>query len=215
MSPTQGRRSSGDVTRLLQEASAGNRTAFDQLVPLVYVELHRIASNRIRAEPVGHTLTPTALVHEAYLQLVAQDRAQWHSRAHFFAVAAQAMRRILINYAKMKDRLKRGGGDLPIDLDAAEAMGATAIGFADDRMEDLLSLDAALTELRGFNPEGADVVEYRFFGGLQFKEIAEVAGVSEVTVRRRWTTARAWLRRALGQDNSFSSLAAIGLSEEE
>jgi RNA polymerase sigma-70 factor (ECF subfamily) len=214
MSAPQGRRSSGDVTRLLHEASAGNRTAFDQLVPLVYDELHRIAANRIRAEPVGHTLSPTALVHEAYLQLVAQDRAQWHSRAHFFAVAAQAMRRILINYAKMKDRQKRGGGDVPIDLDAAEAMGATATGFSNDQAEDLLTLDAALEELRAFNPEGADVVEYRFFGGLQFKEIAEVAGVSEVTVRRRWTTARAWLRRALGAGNSFSALAVIGSAEE-
>lgn len=209
MSPAQGRRSSGEVTRLLHEASAGNRTAFDQLVPLVYDELHRIASNRIRAEPVGHTLTPTALVHEAYLQLVAQDRAQWHSRAHFFAVAAQAMRRVLINYAKMKDRLKRGGGTIPIDLDAAEAMGATAVGFSDDQAEDLLTLDAALHELRAFNPEGAAIVEYRFFGGLQFREIAEVSGVSEVTVRRRWTTARAWLRRALGADNSFSTLAGV------
>jgi len=206
----QGRRSSGEVTRLLHEASAGNRTAFDQLVPFVYDELHRIASNRIRAEPVGHTLTPTALVHEAYLQMVAQDRAQWHSRAHFFAVAAQAMRRVLINYAKMKDRLKRGGGSIPIDLDAAEAMGATAVGFSDDQAEDLLMLDAALDELRAFNPDGAAIVEYRFFGGLQFREIAEVTGVSEVTVRRRWTTARAWLRRALGAENSFSTLAVAG-----
>ena len=215
MSAAQGRRSSGDVTRLLHEASAGNKTAFDQLVPLVYEELYRIASNRIRAEPVGHTLSPTALVHEAYLQLVSQDRTQWHSRAHFFAVAAQAMRRILINYAKMKDRLKRGGGDIPMDLDAAEAMGATAIAFADDHAEDLLTLDAALDELRGFNPDGANVVEYRFFGGMQFKEIAEVTGVSEVTARRRWTTARAWLRRALGADSSFSPLAMMGGTETE
>jgi RNA polymerase sigma factor (TIGR02999 family) len=214
MSATQGRRSSGEVTRLLHEVSAGNRTAFDQLVPLVYDELHRIATNRIRAEPVGHTLTPTALVHEAYLQMVQQDRAQWHSRAHFFAVAAQAMRRILINYAKMKDRLKRGGGSVPIDLDVAEAMGATAVGFRDDQAEDLLTLDAALDELRSFNPDGAAVVEYRFFGGLQFKEIAEVTGVSEVTVRRRWTTARAWLRRALGEGNSFSGLAMAGASND-
>ena len=210
MSAAQDRRSSGDVTRLLHEASSGNKSAFDQLVPLVYEELYRIASNRIRAEPVGHTLTPTALVNEAYLQLVAQDRTQWHSRAQFFAVAAQAMRRILINYAKMKDRLKRGGGDIPMDLDAAEAMGATAISFADDHAEDLLTLDSALEELREFNPDGARVVECRFFGGMQFKEIAEVAGVSEVTVRRRWTTARAWLRRALGADNSFSPLAVMG-----
>jgi RNA polymerase sigma-70 factor (ECF subfamily) len=213
MSPTSGRASSGEITRLLHEASAGNKVAFDQLVPLVYDELHRIASNRIRVEPVGHTLTPTALVHEAYLALVVQDRAQWHSRSHFFAVAAQAMRRILINYAKMKERLKRGGGDIAIDLDAAESMGATAIPFSDHQTEDLLTLDAALDELRSFNPEGAAIVEYRFFGGLQFREIAEVSGVSEVTVRRRWTTARAWLRRALGADNSFSEAVAMGADD--
>lgn len=212
MSPTPAR-SSGEITRLLHEASEGNKVAFDELVPLVYEELHRIAANRIRAEPAGHTLSPTALVHEAYLQLVVQDRAQWHSRAHFFAVAAQAMRRILINYAKMKDRLKRGGGDVPMDLNVAEAMGATAIPFSDDQTEDLLTLDTALEELRSFNPEGADIVDYRFFGGLQFREIAEVTGVSEVTVRRRWATARAWLRRALGADSSFSNLTALGAGD--
>ena len=213
MSPTSGPRSSGEITRLLREASSGNRIAFNELVPLVYGELHRIASNRIRAEPAGHTLSPTALVHEAYLLLVAQDRAQWHSRAHFFAVAAQAMRRILINYAKMKERLKRGGGDVPMTLDAAEAMGATAIPFSDDQAEDLLTLDAALHELRSFNPEGADVVDYRFFGGLQFREIAEVTGVSEVTVRRRWTASRAWLRRALGANSSFTTVSAAGVED--
>lgn len=211
--PPPGSRSAGEITRLLHAASGGNRVAFDELVPLVYDELHRIATNRIRAEPVGHTLSPTALVHEAYLQLVVQDRAQWHSRAHFFAVAAQAMRRILINYAKMKDRLKRGAGSVPMDLESAEAIGATAIPVSDDQAEDLLTLDAALEELRSFNPEGADIVDYRFFGGLQFKEIAEVTGVSEVTVRRRWSAARAWLRRALGADSSFSALAGAGMEE--
>ena len=207
-------RTSGEITRLLHEASAGNRIAFDQLVPLVYGELHRIAANRIRAEPVGHTLTPTALVHEAYLQLVAQDRTEWHSRAHFFAVAAQAMRRILINYAKMKDRLKRGGGAIQVDLDVAEADGATALSFTDEQTDDLIALDEALEELRVFNTEGAAVVEYRFFGGMQFREIAEVVGVSEVTVRRRWTSARAWLRSTLGPHNAWRSLAATEAGEE-
>lgn len=191
-------RSSGEITRLLREASSGNRAAFDRLVPLVYDELHRIADNRLRSEASGHTLTPTALVHEAYLQLVAQDRTEWHSRSHFFAIAAQVMRRILINYAKMKQALKRGEGVTHVDLAAAEHLGALAI--TDRQSDELLALDDALTQLRAFNPEGADVVEYHFFGGLGFREIAEVMGVSEVTTRRRWTAARAWLRGALRDD---------------
>jgi RNA polymerase sigma factor (TIGR02999 family) len=184
----------GPITQLLQQASSGNRAAFNDLVPLVYDELHAIAQRRIRLEPTGHTLTPTALVHEAYLQLVGQDRAEWHSRSHFFAVAALAMRRILINYAKTRARKKRGGGQVAIDLDAAEQMGATAVPFNDEQADELIALDAALTKMREFNQDGADIVEYRFFGGLQFKEIADVLGVSEVTVRRRWGAARAWLK---------------------
>lgn len=187
----------GEITRLLRQASAGNKAAFDQLVPLVYDELHRIASGRLKLESAGHTLTPTALVHEAYLQLVAQDRADWQSRSHFFAVAALAMRRILINYAKAKARQKRGGGAVRVDLDVAERLGETAVPLSDEQADELIALDAALAQLRTFNEEGADVVEYRFFGGLQFKEIAEVLGVSEVTVRRRWAAARAWLRREM------------------
>ena len=185
----------GEITRLLGRAAQGNRKAFDDLVPLVYDELHRIATNRLKAEAVGHTLTPTALVNEAYLQLSQQDRTEWNSRAHFFAVAALAMRRILINYAKMSKRQKRGGGAIRVDLDDADRRGETAIGFADSQADQLIALDEALTRMRAFNEEGADVVSYHFFGGLQFKEIAEVLGVSEVTVRRRWSAARAWLRR--------------------
>lgn len=193
------RHSRGEITRLLQQASSGHRASFNELVPLVYEELRRIAAGRLQAEPSGHTLTPTALVHEAYLQLLAQDRTEWHSRAHFYAVAALAMRRILINYAKSRTRQKRGGGAVQVDLDAAERIGATAIlPFGDEEAEALIALDEALTRLREFNEEGAEVVAYRFFGGLQFKEIAEVTGVSEVTVRRRWTAARAWLKGAIG-----------------
>jgi RNA polymerase sigma-70 factor (ECF subfamily) len=188
----------GEITRLLQQASSGNRASFNELVPLVYDELHKIADGRLRMENAGHTLTPTALVHEAYLQLVGQDRAEWHSRSHFFAVAALAMRRILINHAKARTRQKRGGGVVAVDLEAAENIGATAIvPFSDDQAEELIELDAALTRLRKFNGEGAEIIEYHFFGGLQFKEIAEVVGVSEVTVRRRWTAARAWLKQEI------------------
>jgi|SRR5881394_1097043 len=186
----------GEITRLLGQASKGNKAAFDELVPLVYDELHRIASGRLRLESDGHTLTPTGLVNEAYIALVAQDRTEWESRAHFFAVAALAMRRILINHAKSHARQKRGGGAVRVDLDVAEKLGETAI-FNDEQSDELIALDVALTKLVEFNEQGAQIVEYRFFGGLQFKEIAEVTGVSEVTVRRRWTAARAWLRQEL------------------
>ncbi|MDQ8165594.1 MAG: ECF-type sigma factor [Gemmatimonadota bacterium] len=186
----------GEITRLLGLASRGNAQAFNDLVPFVYDELHAIAARRLNAEDGGHTLTPTALVHEAYLQLVEQDRTEWQSRAHFFAVAAMAMRRILVTHARSRARHKRGAGVVPMDLDTAERMGVTAM-IADEQSDQLIALDSALTDLKAFNESGASVVEYRFFGGLQFKEIAEVLGVSEITARRRWTVARAWLRREM------------------
>jgi RNA polymerase sigma-70 factor, ECF subfamily len=193
--PTHAR---GEITRLLQQASSGDRASFNQLVPLVYDELHAIATARLRAEPVGHTLTPTALVHEAYLALLGQERTEWQSRSHFYAIAALAMRRILVNYAKARTRDKRGGGVIAMDLDDAERLALTAIrGFADEQADELIALDAALERLKAFNAEGAEIVEYRFFGGLGYQEIAEVLGVSEVTVRRRWTAARAWLSREM------------------
>jgi len=188
--------STGEITRLLGLASRGNTQAFNDLVPLVYDELHAIAASRLNAEDGGHTLTPTALVHEAYLQLVEQDRTEWQSRAHFFAVAAMAMRRILVTHARTRARQKRGAGVVPMDLDTAERMGVTAM-IADEQSDQLIALDSALTDLKAFNESGASVVEYRFFGGLQFKEIAEVLGVSEITARRRWTVARAWLKREM------------------
>jgi RNA polymerase sigma-70 factor (ECF subfamily) len=195
--PDSGANPRGEITRLLGQASKGNKAAFDELVPLVYEELHRIASGRLKLESVGHTLSPTALVNEAYIALVAQNRTEWESRAHFFAVAAMAMRRILINHAKAHTRDKRGGGAIRVDLDAADRAGEMAIPYSDGQADELIALDDALTRMREFNEEGADVVAYRFFGGLQFKEIAEVTGVSEVTVRRRWAAARAWLRREI------------------
>jgi RNA polymerase sigma-70 factor, ECF subfamily len=194
--PDQSAKPHGEVTRLLGQASRGNKAAFDQLVPLVYDELHRIAAGRLRLESDGHTLTPTALVNEAYMALVAQDRTEWESRAHFFAVAALAMRRILVNHAKAHSRTKRGGGAVHVDLEAAERLGETAI-FTDDQSDEVIALDAALSKMATFNGDGAQIVAYRFFGGLQFTEIAEVLGVSEVTVRRRWAAARAWLRQEI------------------
>jgi RNA polymerase sigma-70 factor (ECF subfamily) len=196
--PHQSTKPHGEITRLLGQASHGNKAAFDQLVPLVYDELHRIAAGRLKLESEGHTLTPTALVNEAYIALVAQDRTEWESRAHFFAVSALAMRRILVNHAKAHSRDKRGGDAVRVDLDAAERMGETAI-FSEAQSDEVVALDAALTKMAAFNRDGAQIVEYRFFGGLQFKEIAEVLGVSDVTVRRRWAAARAWLRQEIAQ----------------
>lgn len=187
----------GEVTRLLERASHGNREAFDELFPVVYDELKAIARNRLRSERSGHTLGATALVHEAYLNLVDQERVEWQGRAHFFSVAAAAMRRILIDYARMKKRRKRGGDARHVSVESADEHGEL---ISESQAIELLALDQALDRLRAFNEEGADVVVYRLFGGLTHEEIAEVSGVAEITVRRRWSAARAWLRGQLGTD---------------
>ncbi len=179
------------VTELLAAASGGNVEALNQLFPLVYEELRRLARNRLRGERADHTLNTTALVHEAYLKLVEQRRVQWQSRAHFYAIASRAMRRILINYAEMKKAGKRGGGAPVIALEEA------GIVFHAHQVDELLALDEALDRLKAFNPRGADVVVYRFFGGLTHEEVAEVMGTLAVTVRRAWSTAKSWLRREL------------------
>lgn len=165
--------------------------ALNELFPLVYDELRRLARRRLRREREGHTLTPTALVHEAYLKLVGQTRVEWQNRAHFYAVASQAMRRILVNHAEARNAQKRGGSARHLSLDEVE------LAFTDDEVEELLVLDRALERLTEFNPRGADVVVYRFFGGLTHAEIAEVMDTSAVTVRRAWGAARSWLRREL------------------
>ncbi|MBM4188791.1 MAG: sigma-70 family RNA polymerase sigma factor [Gemmatimonadetes bacterium] len=191
--------STGEITSVLRLASHGNKGAFDQLLTLVYPELNRLAHARLRAEPVGHTLNTTALVHEAYLKLVDQTQADWKNRNHFFAVASEAMRRILVDYAKHHRAKKRGGGAIPVDLAAADQ----ASVFSDSQVDELLALDDALDRLAQFNPDGARVVEFRFFGGLANPEVAEIMGTSERTVRRVWTVARAWLRRDLGDRAGF------------
>jgi RNA polymerase sigma factor (TIGR02999 family) len=188
--------SGGDapVTRLLLDASHGNREAFDRLLPLVYDELRRVAQNQMSRERPDHTLNATALVHEAYVKLVGQERVEWTGRAHFFAVASQAMRRVLVTHAEARRAQKRGGGAPHVPLDvAAEALTVR-------QANDVLDLHEALERLEAFNPRGARVVECRFFGGMPYPEIAEVLGVSEPTVRRAWSAARAWLRRELGGD---------------
>jgi len=183
---------SRDITELLGEASHGNRAAFDQLVPLVYDELRRMAQSRLRSERANHTLSATALVHEAYVRLVAQERVEWRGRAHFFAVAAQAMRRVLLNHAEARNAGKRKGRTGQVALDSvSESVG----GSMDGRQADeVVALDEALRRLEEFNERGARVVEYRFFGGLTHVEIGEVMGISEATVRRAWRASRAWLR---------------------
>lgn len=179
------------LTQLLEAASGGNVEALNRVFPLVYDELRRLARNRLRAERPDHTLNTTALVHEAYIKLVDQTRVQWKSRAHFYAIASRAMRRILINYAQMRKAGKRGGGAVHVSLDEL------GMELPDAQVEQLLALEDALEELKTFNERGADVVVYRFFGGLSYDEIAEVMGTSAITVRRAWSAARSWLHREL------------------
>ena len=192
------------VTRLLRDASFGNREAFDRLLPLVYAELRILAQSQLRRERDGHTLNATALVHEAYVRLVGQERVEWAGRAHFYGVAAQAMRRVLINYAEGRRAQKRGGGAVHVPLDEATPV------LSSDEAGDLVDLDEALTRLEAFNERGARVVEYRFFGGLTHEEIADVLGVSTITVRRAWTVAKSWLRRELGDERAGRTTRLLG-----
>jgi RNA polymerase sigma-70 factor, ECF subfamily len=182
-------RSDPNVTALLEEFAAGDAGALDRLFPLVYEELQRVAHGQMHRERAGHTLDTTALVHEAYLKLVRHPpRVQWQSRIHFFAVAARAMRQILVNHARARGRAKRGGSATEISLDEAVVM-------PEARSEELLALDHALERLEAMDARQSRVVELRYFGGLTIEETAQVLDVSAVTVKRDWTTARAWLYR--------------------
>ncbi|MGH2406027.1 MAG: sigma-70 family RNA polymerase sigma factor [bacterium] len=179
-----------DITGLLLAWRAGDRTAVDRLFPLVYDELRRIAHRQLGRERADHTLGTTALVHEAYLKLVDQTRAKWADRAHFFAVAARAMRRILVDYARRHRALKRGGERARISLEDAALV-------AEERADTLLALDEALTRLAELDERLSRVVECRFFGGLTEEETAEALGITTRTVRRDWLKAKGWLSRAL------------------
>jgi RNA polymerase sigma factor (TIGR02999 family) len=180
-----------DVTRLLDAAAAGDRRAAADLLPLVYDELRKLATSQLEQEKAGQTLSGTALVHEAYLRLCDADRVQrWDSRGHFFAAAAEAMRRILIEQARGKKRQRHGGGLRRVELlDPAVAVSA------DD--EQILLLDEALTKLAGIRPQAAKLVQLRFFGGLAVDEAAPLLGISARTARRLWVFAQAWLRREM------------------
>jgi RNA polymerase sigma factor (TIGR02999 family) len=183
----------GPVTQLLVAWTNGNRAALEELIPVVYPELRRIAGRYLRRERLGHTLQPTALVHEAYVKLIDQDRAQWQNRAQFFGVAAQLMRRILVDHARERAADKRGGGVRPVTL--VDAMAASP-----DRGIDVLALDEALERLTALYPEQGRLVELRYFGGLTIEETGEVLGISPATVKRQWTVARAWLLANLDTD---------------
>jgi RNA polymerase sigma factor (TIGR02999 family) len=179
------------VEQILQNLADGDTAAVDRLFPVVYDQLRRLAGSYLRNENAGHTLQATALVHEAYLKLVDQDRVQWQNRAHFLAVAAQAMRRILIDHARKRSAGKRGRGERSVSLSEAVTVAAPPDGI------DLLALDQSLSRLQAEQPAKASLVEMRLFGGLSDEEIGEVLGVSVRTVTRHWKYAQAWLYRDL------------------
>ncbi|MEO8276624.1 MAG: sigma-70 family RNA polymerase sigma factor [Thermoanaerobaculia bacterium] len=181
-----------EVTLLLDEWSRGDAGAFDRLMPLVYRELKAIAARQMRREPAGLTLQATAVVHEAYLRLVDQSRVQWKNRGHFFAVAAQAMRRILVDHARARQAAKRGGGHAAPSLEDPPAVESGVSPL------ELLALDLALDRLAAADPDQARIVELRFFAGLTLEETAEVEERSLAAVNRDWRTARAFLHRELG-----------------
>jgi RNA polymerase sigma factor (TIGR02999 family) len=175
------------VTTLLLAWSAGDKSALERLVPQVESELRRIASHHMRRENVGHTLQTTALVNELYIKLVDQKQATWHNRVHFFAVAAQLMRRILVDYARRHLRTKRGGGAINIPLDEVAIISR-------EKSAELVALDDALERLAEIDPLKARIIELRHFGGLTVEETAAILKVSEITVMRHWGLAKAWLR---------------------
>ena len=184
-----------DVTRLLRAWSAGDESALATLLPLVYAELHAQAARAMRAQGDGHTLQPTAVVHEAYIRLTGGPEGGWQGRAHFFGIAAMAMRSVLVDHARARAARKRGGPGAPLTLGAARDVPS---GDAADDAIDVLALDAALDRLAAFDPHRARVVELRYITGLTIEETAAVLHVSPATVKREWTVARAWLRRELG-----------------
>jgi RNA polymerase sigma factor (TIGR02999 family) len=180
-----------DVTSLLIQWSEGDQSALDRLIPVVYDELHRIAARYFRRERSDNTLQPTALVNEVYIRLVKQSGVSLQNRAHFFGIAANTMRRILVEHARARNASKRGSGDYKLDLTNVSDLPA------DSNRLDLLALDKALDELASFDPQQSRIVEAKFFGGLSIEETAEVTGVSPATVKREWALAKAWLFREL------------------
>ena len=186
------------ITRLLHEWRGGNTEALQRLIPLVYRELHTLAARYLSHERRDHTLQTTALVNEAYLKLAGQRDVDWQNRAHFFGIAAQLMRRILVDHARRDRRVKRGGGAAHIPLDDMDPPSAAAPVDA----ADAYALDRALSRLEAFDPQQGRVVELRYFGGMTIDETAEVLSLSPATVKREWSVARAWLYRELADESS-------------
>lgn len=183
--------SAGEVTRLLQDWSVGNREALDKLLPLVYNELRRLAHSYLTHERPDHTLQTTALVHEAYLKLIDQRSVNWENRAQFFAISAQAMRRILLDNARRHSAAKRGSGGQKISLDEVATLSS------DSANESLIALDMALQQLEIIDSVQSKIVELRYFGGMTIEETAEVLKISPSSIQREWTIARAWLYKAI------------------
>ena len=185
--------SDADITALLVDWNNGDKSAMERLLPLVERELHRLAHSYMRREDPNHTLQTTALINETYLRLVDQRKVQWQNRAHFFGIAAQIMRRILLNYARDQNRLKRGGRVIHVSLSEAMVMPA-------EKDRELIALNDALTRLEAIDERKSKVVELRYFGGLTVEEVAEVLKISTITVMRDWAFAKAWLSREMQND---------------
>jgi RNA polymerase sigma-70 factor (ECF subfamily) len=182
------------ITQLLLAWSEGDRGALEQLMPAVYGELKCLARRHLAGER-GHTLQATVLVHEAYLKLIDQHSVTWQNRAHFFAIAARLMRRIVVNHARTRNAGKRGNGAAPLNIDDIDVL-------ADDQSIDLLALDDALSRLARVDPRQGEIVELRFFGGLSIEEIATALAISTGTVKREWRTAKAWLHKEIARDHA-------------
>jgi RNA polymerase sigma factor (TIGR02999 family) len=187
-----------EVTQLLQAWGEGDRAALDRLMPMVYQELRRIAKRNMARERPGHTLQTTALVNEVYLRLVDEQKVTWQDRAHFFAICARTMRRILVDFARSRRYQKRGGGEAPISLEESLVISGRPGA-------DLVALDDALSSLAALDPRKSQVIELRFFGGLSVEETAEALKISPETVMRDWKMAKAWLYRELGGDKQIGA----------
>ncbi len=188
--------SSQQLTQMLIQLSEGNAQMVDDILPLIYDELRRLAGNYLRRERSDHTLQPTALVHEAYIKLIDQTQVKWQNRAHFFGIAANIMRRILVDYARQHKAEKRGGAAEKMPLEEEILI------VSEGKSAELLALDEALENLAKIDPQKSKIVELRYFGGLSVEETAKVLGVSEITVKRHWRMAKAWLYGQLSQQNS-------------
>lgn len=186
------------MSQLLRDWSNGDQSALDKVMPVVYEELRRLAHHYMRRERPGHTLQTTALVNEAYMRLADYKKMRWQSRAHFFAVAAQVMRRILVEQARSKNFAKRGGGAEKISLDETAVISA-------GRSAEVVAVDEALTELESWDPRKGKIVELRFFGGLSIEETAQVLKVSPTTVQREWRSAKAWLYKAISDGGNVEA----------